>query len=256
MHKDMFMNGKYGYRSKFAQQFLPFLEKVAAEVDKLIAKDQHRKRFQQYASKFHQTNAPFREAYAQRRQKINEFREKSSKDVRFRNKSAGPPEKGYVWYDDSPLETGDPNFGFWGPPYDELPFDLKNDPELKLLPISSNGIPPKTTEEQLEKDYVLLAIIHDWLLQSSLPIDDCSGHKPLKTLAFVIDLNLADEGPKIVETALGHVKADLDNLKPAETEQGTTVAKREKESCLLKLYEVTLKVIVDAFMERFWPKPK
>jgi hypothetical protein len=42
--------------------------------------------------------------------------------------------------------------------------------------------------------------------------------------------------------------------KPAETEQNATPAKPERESWWLKLYEKTLKVIVDAVLERVWPK--
>lgn len=42
--------------------------------------------------------------------------------------------------------------------------------------------------------------------------------------------------------------------KPAETEPDTTPAKLERESWYWKLYEKTLKVIVDAVMERLLPK--
>lgn len=42
--------------------------------------------------------------------------------------------------------------------------------------------------------------------------------------------------------------------KSAETEQDIAPAKRERESWLWKLYEKTLKVIVDAALERGWPK--
>ena len=252
----MVINKKYEYRLKFGnneQKLKTFLENVAAEVANLIAKDQYREQFQQYTRKFHQTYAEFQELLEQREQKINEFREKAAKDARLRNKNTGPPVEGYVWWDDSPMNTGNPKFGFWG-----LPLAKATGPTLKLLPISSNGIPPKNLEEQLEKDYVLLGIIHDWLLQSSFPIDNCNDPEPLKKLAYVIDLNLADEGQKIVETALANVKADLareqkkEAEKPVETEQKTTCAKIK--ASLWKLYEVTLKVIVDAVMERVWPK--
>lgn len=42
--------------------------------------------------------------------------------------------------------------------------------------------------------------------------------------------------------------------KPAETGQNTTPAKLQRENWLWKLYEKTLKVIVDAVMERLLPK--
>ena len=53
------------------------------------------------------------------------------------------------------------------------------------------------------------------------------------------------------------VKMTKENLaaeKPAETEPNTTPAKLQRESWLWKLYEKTLKVIVDAVMERLSPK--
>ena len=47
----------------------------------------------------------------------------------------------------------------------------------------------------------------------------------------------------------------IQGAKAAETQQNTTVAKDGRESRLLKLYEVTLKVIIDAVLE-WWSKPK
>lgn len=42
--------------------------------------------------------------------------------------------------------------------------------------------------------------------------------------------------------------------KPAETEQSPGTRKLGWRGWLLKLYEMTLKVLVDAFLERVWPK--
>ena len=42
--------------------------------------------------------------------------------------------------------------------------------------------------------------------------------------------------------------------KPAETGRGATTGKRQRESWLWRLYEKTLKVIIDAVLERVWPK--
>lgn len=42
--------------------------------------------------------------------------------------------------------------------------------------------------------------------------------------------------------------------KPAEKERNAISAKPERESWWLKLYERTLKVVVDAVLERMWPK--
>ena len=46
----------------------------------------------------------------------------------------------------------------------------------------------------------------------------------------------------------------IDAQNPTETEQNTTPAKPDKESWPWKLYEKTLKVIVNAVMERLLPK--
>ncbi len=48
--------------------------------------------------------------------------------------------------------------------------------------------------------------------------------------------------------------ADIASEKPTDTEPNTTPAKPERESWYWKLYEKTLKVIVDAVMERLLPK--
>lgn len=42
--------------------------------------------------------------------------------------------------------------------------------------------------------------------------------------------------------------------KPIKAERNATPVKSERESWLWKLYEKTLKVIVDAVLERVWPK--
>lgn len=58
----------------------------------------------------------------------------------------------------------------------------------------------------------------------------------------------------IYSETLVAVKSDLAE-KPAETERNTTPAKYWGIGAFLwKLYEKTLKVIVDAVMEKMWPK--
>ena len=56
-----------------------------------------------------------------------------------------------------------------------------------------------------------------------------------------------------IQLALEHVKTDLAGKQPPEPEQDTTPAKH-RESWLWRLYEKTLKVIIDAVLERLWPK--
>jgi len=56
---------------------------------------------------------------------------------------------------------------------------------------------------------------------------------------------------------LDHLEVYLHSQKAeqaAETERNTTPLKRQRESWLWRLYEKTLKVIVDAVLERVWPK--
>jgi len=43
---------------------------------------------------------------------------------------------------------------------------------------------------------------------------------------------------------------------PEEAGQGCSKNEKTTGSCWWRLYETTLKVLVDAFLERFWPKPK
>ena len=56
---------------------------------------------------------------------------------------------------------------------------------------------------------------------------------------------------------LAHLEVYLHSQKaeqPAATEQNATPAKPERENWLWKLYEKTLKVIVDTVLDRVWPK--
>lgn len=82
------------------------------------------------------------------------------------------------------------------------------------------------------------------------PPEDPSGYDPNYQAIILTPIEayqwLIREGYEIPD--------DLTKLKPAETEQNATPAKPERESWWLKLYEKTLKVIVDAVMERLWPK--
>jgi len=47
-------------------------------------------------------------------------------------------------------------------------------------------------------------------------------------------------------------REELSSEKPAETGQNAAPAKDDKESLWLVLYEKTLKVIVDAVLEKLW----
>ena len=91
------------------------------------------------------------------------------------------------------------------------------------------------------------------------PIDDltdviCNGCNRLYTSVDNVIKTFEEIQTKaeqqIDETPL---QADLAE-KTAEREQNTALAKPERESLLWKLYEKTLKVIVDAVMEKMWSK--
>jgi hypothetical protein len=92
----------------------------------------------------------------------------------------------------------------------------KTYPGLKLVLSKFGGIPPQNNKEALEKYYLLLIIIHDYLLEDYVPVC-CKPPIGLAGLVGCLDFNLTNEEQTIIETALEHVKADLAE-KPAETQ--------------------------------------
>jgi hypothetical protein len=114
--------------------------------------------------------------------------------------------------------------------------------------------------------YTLLAFCHDDFLRiNCIVTDELKKQSPL--LCDQMTIYCVNGIPNSLDIYLSYVERDLaaqqdlqrqqpkEAEKPAETEQGATPAKREKESWLWKLYEVTLKVLVDAVLE-WWSKPK
>ena len=73
--------------------------------------------------------------------------------------------------------------------------------------------------------------------------------------ALWYDVLIEPKNDQLIQFAFETVKAYLTSEKPAGTEQKGTFAKPEKESWLWKVYEKTLKVIVDSVLDRIWPKP-
>ena len=194
-------------------EYEPFLQRISTEVAKLLANNMlNRERFKQYSDRFHKEWMAYIEAEQQLQKKIDDYRRRSSECERLRDKKAGPLETDYVWYDDSPFSTGDPNHGFWIPPC-EKPID----PTLRLV-TGPGGIPPRNNKEQLEQSYIWLIIIHDWMFPDRVPIDENKHPDSLSKLNYIIGMNLAEKGRCIIEMALEDVKADLGE-KPTETEQ-------------------------------------
>lgn len=163
----------------------------------------------------------FSEVCVQRERRIAKYREESFRNNRLRDKGTGHPENGFVWYDDSPCETSDPNLGFWGPACEELPLD----PVLTVYPVGSDGVSPKNDTEELEKYCVLLAAVHDWMLPSCAPIYAGNHPKLLKSLIPAIELNLLDEGQVIFEMGIGVLKADGAQSAP-QAKDGQRIAGR------------------------------
>jgi len=207
------------------QKHKPFLLRIANEVEKLVVNQANRKGFERYSREFHKKLAAYEKSEKQRQQKIAEYRKKSFKDERLCDKKSGATKKGYVWYDDSYLRTGDPDKGFWGRRCKELP----PYPGLKLIPVSLRGISPRNHKEKLERDYPLLAIIHDSLLKSCAPISKDIWSVPLVGLVGCLDFNLKDEEQTIIETALEYVKVDL--------------AKEKKKGIIRKILKVIVGII-------------
>ena len=208
-------------------------KKIAKEVDKLLTTEAGKKRFVHYLTIFKEQWTLFDRASEDRKQKIKQYRQNASKDKRLRNQKAGPPKKGYVWWDDSLFETGDPTMGFWGPPDKELP----SDPICLFIPVDCSVRAPKNVEEPL-RNYVLLAVLRDMKLKNSSSITDEVWPEALayEVQHFVnefwgpgrsaAEISLDSDKIDDLESFLEKVKADLSKKKPAGTEQDTTAAKR------------------------------
>lgn len=204
----------------------PFLIKVANDVDLLLIDGQKRMTFEQHSNEYHKELTKHLKLKKQVLQIEDMHRQKAAQNKRLRDYNAGrPPKEKYVWYN----ERGDPGKGFWGAPHQE---ELLPHPVLKLIPVEKGrthyptGIPPKNHEEELHKYYLLLTIIHDWLLPSAVPIDKDTSQHRLATQVHIISLNLLEEGQYIIERALDYVEADPYPEKPAETElQGSNMIK-------------------------------
>jgi hypothetical protein len=126
-----------------------------------------------------------------------------------------------------------------------------------------------TDDEILMCQYVRLIVIHDRLAEMRSVTTFCFSDDRIENgtdeqevarnvwdkFKRVYDKRIQQIEAEKIKAALVAVKADLVNLKPAETEQETTPAKYWGiGDWLWKLYEKTLKIIVDAVLEKLWPK--
>ncbi len=109
--------------------------------------------------------------------------------------------------------------------------------------------------------YTLLAFCHDdWLRINRIVTNEHKEQSPLLCEYPNRCIYRRRGIPQVLDVFLSYVKRDIEvktdlDLKPAETGQKTTHAKYWGiGDWFWKLYEKTLKVIVDAVLEKMWPK--
>ena len=119
---------------------------------------------------------------------------------------------------------------------------------------------PPDPKTRLVCEYALVAAIHDEELEHlSIGKQLCNSDDKWKRKLWEGLLDVRTDGDcrnlqdrqNSIEIAFDDVEADLAE-KPAEKEQNSIPAKIWALPC--KLYEITLKVIVDAVLDRMWPK--
>jgi hypothetical protein len=202
------------------EQYQDFLCRIAKQVDSLLVEDTS--------------------VIGRFRGHLQSFEDKENKHLGWLNKQRELCfKKGKTFSISSDMEV---------PPEYECPISM-----LILNPTTKHLPEPKNKEEEYQRYYIILSSIHDNTLPEVERIDN--GILPEQTAYPIWTLfgEFYDSEYKrvFIEQAFKRVQAE----KPAETERDAALAKREKESWLWKLYEVTLKVIVDAVLE-WWSKPK
>ena len=98
-------------------EYQTYLLEISKEIGALYTRDESF--FHKYLGAFTERWETSYQAHERAITRENKLRQKALEDSRLKDKKAGPPKKNYVWYDGSPLETGDPKHGFWGPPRKE-----------------------------------------------------------------------------------------------------------------------------------------
>jgi hypothetical protein len=189
-----------------------FLWDIANKVEELLVNQANRKVFEQYADEFHKEWTSNKETLLQWGKKAGECLEKASKDKRWRDEEAGPPETGYEW---------DYANCCWLPPSPIL--------HTLRLKVGHGGIVPRDATENLKRSYLWLIIIHDAKLQKCFPPID-KNSEPLAGHIGIIEGNLAVRnehvllssetysGHRLIETAFEEVKAELATPKQNESQ--------------------------------------
>lgn len=171
------------------EQYQDFLCRIAKQVDSLLVED---------AS-----------AISRFRQHLQNFADKENKHLKWLNKKRELCfKKGEAFSISSDMKV---------PPEYESPACMFVHSGTKQLP------EPKSKEEEYQRCYIVLASIHDHILSTVEEIDN--DILPKQTADFIWSSlhELWDSSPNraFIEVAFERVKADLDKLKPAETEQKT-----------------------------------
>ena len=198
------------------QEHKDFFTRIAKEVGKLTVKPANLNRFRQQDRIFWEKC----KAYCQA---VEQDRRAAESDPRLQNKEAGPPKKGYVWYDQQ-LSKTIPK-GYWRRPEKGLtpnPIDWLSIPSLtdELLPgMFSIQCQAPETEEILLAYYVLLTIIHDNEKIDNIQINNGIWSEDEDWVRWILEEDLNWEYLKerhvgnrlrvYIELALDHVKADL-----------------------------------------------
>lgn len=136
----------------------------------------------------------------------------------------------------------------------KLPPEYKSPGSMLILnPVTKHLPKTKNKEEEYQRYYIILASVHDNMLPEVEKIDNSilleqTAHQIWTSLHEFYD---SQRKRVFIEQAFKRVKAE----KPAETERNNVPSKGSRIGAWLwKLYEKSLKVIVDAFLERVWPK--
>ena len=207
------------------QEYKDFLTGIAEEVGEQIINKANMNRFRKQ-------DKVFWEQYKVYCQAVEQDRQAAESNSRLRDKDAGPPKKGYVWYDQE-RSKAIPE-GYWRRAEENMPQN-----PLELLYFPENDIiefmfPPQPRRHQIEKDlpayYAFLTVIHD---SDKYRVDDIKINNGIwpdngNWISWILEeinwehfteLDTANRRRTYIKLILKRVKADL----PVEVD----LAKRE-----------------------------
>ena len=241
----------------------PFLLNVAQKVAYLLGSQENRKVFEWYAEQLLIEWKKYKSLIPHKCAKIIiKLQQKSLKNKRLQDEKAGPPKPGYIWY--GPRSTG----GFWIHPDKRIKTFVS--PKFRIR-FSSRDKLPADPRKRLEIFFLWLISIHDRMRSNGIYLILKDDHPELLAeLNLCVDYVLQgghpvyvrfdnsgrvlidERGKELIGLALGEVETYLASLKPAETKQNVSPAEGGKtNSWYWILYEKTLKVVIDAILEKY-----